>query len=299
MAIKDYIPISEELSDFLGQLLGKYKHKNKEYAFAGGGNYVFFAPEEGCTNCQGTCSGSCSGTCDATCSGTCTGVRCQTGCSGGCTGNCYGSCTGSCTGSCSDGCSGSCRGECTGICENYCTTICQTFCQYAQTFSVNNGPNKGTGMGNSFFWTNTNTQGEKIQILATDWNKLAEYINDAQVYCSTGTTVNVTNNKSSGDLITAAIWNNLNDGLAKINSRVSTVTKNVDKIKASEVNALATKYNEAQIRSSLPSNPNGASENLCCQRGMVAKTTWGSQQPCTNGQTPKTEGTNYICSKRE
>ena len=64
-------------------------------------------------------------------------------------------------------------------------------------------------------------------------------------------------------------------------------------------NALATKYNAAQIRTGLPSNPGGASENLCCQKGMVAKTTWGSQQPCANGETPKTSGTNYNCAKRQ
>ena len=294
MALKDYVNISVQASEWLGEFLGKYRPYERQYALATGigGTKVFLSPDPGGgggTVCQADCTGSCVGSCKNTCTGSC-----KTGCSGtcktGCSGTCKSSCSGTCKNGCKDGCTGSCNGTCTndctgtcqaGYCEGYCQ-ICQTFCEHNQVFSKNNGANKGTGMGSSFAWNRTYTAGDKIIIEATKWDELAGYINNAQVYCGSGDSTNVINNVSQGDVISAAIWNNLNNGLKKINSAVSFVNQNgnIDKIKATEVNALATKYNEAQIKSSLPTNANGASKNLCCQDGMTPEESWGSKRAC-------------------
>lgn len=295
MAVKDYIPISKELSSFLGKLLNKYRPPQQRYALAGEG-YVFMAPEEGCTGCQGTCSGTCSANCANNCSGTCKSGcsgSCKSGCKGGCTGTCSGTCSNTCSGTCASTCSTSCVGNCANTCENYCQ-ICQTFCEYQETFSKNNGANKGTGMGKSFAWNRTYASGDKIIIEAEKWDELAEYINNAQVYCSS-TSIDVKDDVVVGDLITAAIWNNLNDGLNNLKNanRVSSVTKDVDKIKADEVNSLADEYNAAKIKTGLPSNSSGA-KDLCCQNGMTPESDWGRNQVCpqTCTQTPR-------CNKNE
>lgn len=297
MALKDYIPISIQASEWLGEFLKKYRPLKPQYALVESlkGNYVFMAPDPGGgggATCSGNCTTGCTGTCTANCASDCTG-----GCKTGCKGSCKSSCSGYCTNGCKDGCTGSCSSTCTNdctktcqanYCESYCQT-CQTFCEYAQVFSQNNGPNKGTGMGKKFTWNRTYKSGDKIIIEATKWDELAGYINNAQIYCGSGESTDVIDDRVEGDVISAAIWNNLNSGLAKINTAVSFVNQNgnVDKIKAAEVTALADKYNDAKINTSLPVNEGGKTEKLCCQKGMSAKETWGSSRACnqtTNAQ---------------
>ena len=270
----NFIPMSSYLAGELGRAIGNYAN---QYGVAA-------AAEDG-TGDTCTCQGNCSGVaCQNNCAGGCKGVSCQSTCSGGCTSGCKGSCASSCSGNCS--------GTCANGCETYCAGICQTYCQHDQTYSTNDGRNSPGG--SVFSWTNSNEHGETINILASDWNKLASYVEDAASYCSTSS-ISITR-ATSGGLITAAIFNSLDGGIGKLNSAgsVGTKTKNVDLIKDEDINALASNYNDATIRSSLPSNSSG-SANKCCQNGMSCMTQASgrpSLQPCN-------QKTNYQCSKRQ
>ena len=80
----------------------------------------------------------------------------------------------------------------------------------------------------------------------------------------------------------------LNNGVNKIGSSgESNKVKDKDLITESNIDALRQGYNNALIRSGLPSNPSGA-PNTCCQLKQSCMTKASgrpSLQPCANGQT--------------
>lgn len=274
-----YIPISTYLSSEVGTISGQSDQKKSNMMkAAGGGTTIVRGPTEP-SACEGNCSGSCSGGCSGSCSGTCDGT---------CDGGCYGSCSSSCDGTCVGNCSGNCAGTCTDGCETYCAEDGQTFCDYEQTFSENDGDNPPTGAGTTFTWSTTVAADATIDIRASDWNTLASYVEAASVYCGENTITSL-RRAAAYDPITASIFNNLNSGIASINSShaVGSKTADVDLIRASEINALATSYNEAQINEGLPET-DGTVSGLCCQLGeacMTKEEGRPSLQDCTNGQT--------------
>lgn len=265
--LDNYIPISEYLSEEIGAKIAEIENKY--------GDIVTYADSGStCSSCQGSCTGGCTGSCQSTCTG---------GCSGSCSGTCRGTCTGTCTGTCSSSCTGTCAKTCTGTCENYCKDTCQTYCQYQQTYSKNNGSNKPSGSGTIFTWDPTPVAGDTIAITATDWNKLGSYVKAAAPYCY-GSSIATRTQVAKNDPITAAIYNNLKDGVDKIGSSGKADKEtNVSIVKADDFTALSNGYNNAKILSSLPSNSSGAA-NKCCQKGMISPSTWGSNQTCP--QTP-------------
>lgn len=255
--LNDFIPISSYLAGELGSAIGTYEN-----------NYgISLLADSGIV-------------CDVNCQNNCTGI-CTGGCKGTCSGHCSGGCKGTCSGSCSSSCTGNCSGSCSGGCETYCAGICQTYCQSNQTYSSNrNANNPG---GKIFTWTNPNIHGETINISAEDWNRLASYIESAASYCSSSS-ISI-NRVSSGDPISADIFNNLDRGIEKLNSAgsVGTKVKNEDLLKDEDFNSLASNYNKAKIYSTLPANSSG-SANRCCQKGMSCMTQSSgrpSLQPCS------------------
>ena len=281
MTNENFIPISPYLSGALGEAMGKYD--NALGARGLGGITTFAADGGGCSGCESGCSGSCSGSCSGGCSG---------GCKGSCKGSCSGGCTGGCKGSCSSTCTGNCSGSCSGGCETYCAKDCQTYCQYNQSYTGNQGSN-GPG-GKIFTWTNPNKHGETINILADDWNLLSEYVEDAAAYCASNTFT--LSRVSKGDAITALLFNNLDSGIDELESAglVGTKTKDVSLIKDEDIDALATNYNKAKIKTTLPSNASGEA-NKCCQNGMTCMTKASgrpSLQPCSQTK-------NYQCSTEQ
>ena len=278
----NYMPISNYLAGEVGSIAGKADNA----AISRGGISLLADDGSGgncTTNCQTACTGGCSGSCSGTCSGTCSG-GCKGSCKAACADNCSGGCSGHCSGTCSNTCSNNCSGTCSGGCETYCAGgLCQSYCQYQQTYSKNHGRNNPGG--EIFTWSTDISQGATINIKASDWNTLASYIEDAAPYCSKKS-ITLSRVKTD-DPITAAIFNNIGSGLATIGQSVQNKTKDVDLIKASEISALATKYNAALIDSSLPSKQ-GEYSGRCCQLGEACMTQASgrpSLQPCT--QTPR------------
>lgn len=275
MSANQYKPISTYLAGEIGDIMGRSAE-------------VMAAAEEGGTTCSSGCQTNCAGSCTTACATGCA-TNCKGTCSGKCSGGCKGGCQSTCKGSCSSTCTGNCAKTCSGGCETYCANQCQTFCQLEQTYSENNGRNDPGG--SIFTWSTTIKQGETINIKASDWNKLASYIEDASDYCSTSS-VSISR-VESGDIITAEAFNSMNSGLNKIGTDASNKTAKVDLIKADEIKALASRYNSAQIRSSLPST-NGISSGKCCQLGescMTQASGRPSLQPCD--QTPPCISSQY------
>lgn len=269
MLTNNYIPLSYYYANIIGHNLAI------QYPRA----QVMADTNQGTTcSCDGSCTGSCSGSCQ--------------GCSGSCTGTCSGTCTGKCTGTCSTTCTGNCAGTCTGGCESYCM-VCQSYCQYSQTYSKNNGSNKPNGAGQTFTWSSTVDENKTILISATDWNKLAGYVENAAKVCNGGTSGSVTR-VSSKDPITANIFNSMSQCLSSItNALVHDKTKTANKsiIYASDFLALQNGYNNAQLSSSAPNGeyPSPGKANSCCQKGQACMTKAQgrpSLQPCAGGQSP-------------
>lgn len=259
MLINNYIPISDYYANAIGAAVANTEN-----------TYGISLTAEGdgttCTKCVSceTCQTACQLECQV-CSGTCAG------------------CTGSCTGTCSSTCTGNCAKTCSGGCETYCANDCQTYCQYEQVYSKNNGKNNPGGK--IFSWDTTVAEDKTIFLTATEWNRLAKYIEDAAEYCTTSS-VSITR-VASKDPIYASYYNSMNNGVNAIGSSGETnKTANVDLITASNIDALRTGYNNAKILSTLPLNPSGAT-NTCCQLKescMTLAEGRPSLQPCT--QTP-------------
>lgn len=210
---------------------------------------------EGCSGCGNACSTSCTYTCENTCYGKCEGT-----CKSGCEGTCTASCSDSCYDSCKDDCLTSCKGQCKG----YCASICQTYCQKAQTFTKNLSPIANAVGRSPFSWTNSVAEDATIQITASEWNTLRGYIKVATSYCG-GTTPSGAN-VNSNDLITAAQYNDLANGLG-----VTNVTADKTLISASIIDNLRTAYNNRQIKNTLPNGeyPLTGNQNNCCQKGQT------------------------------
>lgn len=268
MLKNDYIPFSDYYANAVGRTIAETENNYGISLTADTGN----TGTGGCS-CQ-TCQTNCESGCASTCKGSC---------SGSCSGGCSGTCKGTCTGTCSTTCTGNCAKTCIGGCETYCANDCQTYCQSQQTYSKNTGKNNPGGK--VFTWDTTVSSGKTIYLTATEWNRLAGYIEEAAKYCSTSS-VSISR-VSSKDPIYASYYNSMNNGVNTIGSSGETnKTANIDLITASNIDALRTGYNNAKIISSLPSNPSGAS-NLCCQIGEACMTQAQgrpSLQPCT--QTP-------------
>lgn len=285
MTNEHFIPMSSYLSGALGEAMGNFDNSLQSRGL--GGIATFAAEGGGCSGCESGCSGGCSGTCSGGCSGGCKGT-----CKDTCKGTCNGGCKDACKGSCSANCTGNCSGSCSGGCETYCAGINQTYCNYEQTYSKNKGSNNPGG--EVFTWTNSNTHGQTIKILAKDWNLLASYVEEAADYCASSS-ISISR-VNSGDPITAAAFNSLDNGINKLSSAgsVGTKTKDVDIIKDEDINALATNYNKAQIKTGLPNNSSGEA-NKCCQNGMSCMTKASgrpSLQPCSQTK-------NYQCTTEQ
>lgn len=277
MSINNFFPISEYYSDAIGKKIAENQNTYGITPF--GNNSGGSSSGSTCASCEGSCSGNCKGGCKGTCSGGCSGS-----CSGSCSGGCYGSCKTSCSGTCVGDCKGNCAATCRGGCETYCANDCQTYCQYQQTYSKNHGKNNPGGK--IFTWDTVVKQGKTIFLTAVEWNRLAKYIEDASKYCSTSP-VSVTR-VSQKDPIYASYYNSMNNGVNKIGSSGElNKVKDKDLITESNIDALRKGYNNALIRSGLPSNPSGA-PNTCCQLKQSCMTKASgrpSLQPCANGQT--------------
>lgn len=301
-ALTDYIPISTYLASEIGT---QYGLKGENKIITNDGIALAAEGEGGCVNCEATCAGTCVAVCAGSCVGSCVNA-CATACAGNCTGTCTGSCTGtcssSCTGSCASACTGSCVGDCTGNCagtctnqcETYCAGPCQTYCLTEQTYSQNHGPNNPGGK--PFTWKTFADNGEMIgfkedeiiEIKAkgeTGWNTLATYVEQAIPFCTTRTAISLSKVEPL-DLITAKIFNNLDNGIGLISTSIGTKVADIDLIKAKEINALASNYNKAQMLDTLPLT-NGQVSGKCCQRGescMTLASGRPSLQPCLKGQ---------------
>ena len=270
----NYIPISEYYSNAVGQKIAE--------------NYDSY----GVMPLSDPSSGNCGGISCQTCQN-CEGASCQTcqycegGCSGSCqvpcSGTCKGSCKTECTGTCVGDCSGSCKGTCTDGCETYCANDCQTYCEYNQVYSKNAGKNNPGGK--IFTWDSNVEEGKTIYLTATEWNRLASYIEAAMKYCATET--KKITRVSPEDPIYASYYNSMNTGVNIISSSGEENKKaDVDFIKASNINALKDGYNKAKILTTLPVNPTGKT-GACCQLKEACMTKAEgrpSLQDCKNGE---------------
>mgnify|MGYP006903492109 FL=1 len=271
MQMNNFFPISNYYAQTLGETL---KQKEQQFPYVNNNEGIAVTATCSGTNCTGGCKGTCKGTCAGGCKGTCKGT-------------CSGTCSGTCTGTCSSTCSGNCAKTCTGGCETYCQK-CQAYCQYEQTFSKNNGANKPTGAGKVFTWDSTVGEDKTILISATDWNKLAGYVENAASVCVGGSSGSITRAKKD-EAISAAIFNSMSSKLTAITSRIvkdKEKTANQSVIYASDFAALKNGYNNAQIKSTLPSGkyPTSGGKNSCCQLGQACMTQAQgrpSLQPCT------------------
>lgn len=271
MKVNNFFPMSNYYAQTLGETL---KQEEQQFPYVSNNKGIAVA-----ATCAGT---SCTGGCKGSCKGSCTG-----GCTGGCKGSCSGTCSGTCTGTCSTTCSGNCAKTCTGGCETYCQT-CQAYCQYNQTFSKNNGANKPSGAGKVFTWDSTVGEDKTIFISAEDWNKLAGYVEKAANVCIGGSSGSVLTVKK-GEAISAKVFNSMSSKLTAITSRIvkdKEKTANQSVIYASDFAALKDGYNNAQIKSTLPSGkyPSSGGKDSCCQLGQACMTQAQgrpSLQPCT------------------
>lgn len=221
----------------------------------------------GCSGCGGACSSSCTYSCEGTCSGSCEGTCC-TGCTNDCVSACSSTCNSTCKGNCYTTCETSCYTTCSGQCKGYCATICQTYCQTKQVFTQNQNIANAVGKP-AFSWSNSVSEGETIQITASEWNTLKGYIQAATKYCG-GTSpsgANASSDSTSTDnLISAAKYNDLANGLELTN-----VVADETLISATLIDTLRTTYNNRKINSTLPNGeyPLTGNQNNCCQKGQT------------------------------
>ena len=286
MLLDDYTPMSQYYAEKIGELGAKFnnEHMGRLKTSADSGAVILTESggsdcggcESGCQNCEGGCAGTCTGTCTGDCTGTCSDT-----CVATCAGDCTNSCSADCTNDCKSECRGSCMGECSGICESVCEK-CQTYCQNEQKYLKNR-----VGLGYDFSWDSTPTVKQKIDISASEWNQLADYVVRAAQFCYSEGRYNLTINfrPNPGDAITAKTFNALVKGLEYLDVNASTTLPGTkhgladrpagytpDKIKAEDFNALASRYNGAYINKDLE----------CCQLGETF--VFGHDQPCEKGQ---------------
>ena len=257
--LDDYTPTSRYYAEAIGKLGSRFNSNAAgESGGSGGGG------GETCAGCQSGCTGNCS-----------------TSCTGDCITSCSNACSADCKSDCKAECKGSCKGSCKGTCEDACQA-CQTYCENEENYSKNTGK--------SFSWSVTPTEGEQIKISSTDWNKLVNYVEEAAPYCTDPKIARMTILKASPGPITAAVFNDLVDGLAFLRGTsmgglsnkkgLATNPTNPDKIKAADFRALASNYKAAKFRTSAE----------CCQIKETPEKDFGRKQPCEDGQSCTANG---------